>query len=102
MSCRFSLFFLLNPFVEFPLDRSQVEDVIARATNLDAATVHEMDPPNFDPNGLPNKESMAYCYQFFRDLGLVPQPISDAAFANYWGTDLVEEVLNEIGRRPEE
>jgi NitT/TauT family transport system substrate-binding protein len=83
-------------------DRAQVEDVIAHATNLDAATVHEMDPPNFSPNGLPNKESMYYCYQFFRDLGLVPQPIPDATFANLWGTDLVEEVLNDIGRRPED
>ncbi len=83
-------------------DRAQVEDIIARATNLDAATVHEMDPPNFNPNGLPNKESMHYCYQFFRDLGLVPQPIPDATFANLWGTDLVEEVLNDIGRRPED
>jgi hypothetical protein len=61
-----------------------------------------MDPPNFNPNGLPNKESMQYCYQFFRDLGLVPQPIPDATFANLWGTDLVEEVLNDIGRRPED
>jgi NitT/TauT family transport system substrate-binding protein len=83
-------------------DRAQIEEIIARATNLDAATVHEMDPPAFNPNGLPNKESMMYCYQFFRDLGLVPQPISEATFANLWGTDLVEEVLNDIGRRPED
>jgi ABC-type nitrate/sulfonate/bicarbonate transport system substrate-binding protein len=83
-------------------DRAAVEEINARYTSLDPATVHEMDPPTFNPNGLPNKESMYYCYQFFRDLGLVTQPISDATFATLWGTDLVEEVLAEIGRRPED
>jgi hypothetical protein len=33
---------------------------------------------------------------------LVPQPIPDAAFANLWGTDLVEEVLTDLGRRPDD
>jgi len=83
-------------------DRAAIEDIVARYTNLDPATVHEMDPPTFNPNGLPNKEAMYYCYQFFRDLGLVTQPISDATFATLWGTDLVEEVLAEIGRRPDD
>jgi hypothetical protein len=32
----------------------------------------------------------------------MPQPIPDATFAALWGTDVVEEVLAEIGRRPEE
>jgi hypothetical protein len=44
---------------------------------------------------------MLYCYQFFRDQGLIPQPISDAAMQSLWGTDLVNEVLGEIGRVPE-
>ncbi len=83
-------------------DRAQIDEIIARYTGLDAATVREMQHPGFNPNGLPNKEATYYCYQFFRDLGLMPQPIPDATFAALWGTDVVEEVLAEIGRRPEE
>jgi NitT/TauT family transport system substrate-binding protein len=82
-------------------DRAQVDEIIARHTGLDAATVHEMVPSVWDPNGLPNRESSLYCYQFFRDLGLIPEPVSDAAMAALWGTELVEEVLAEIGRQPE-
>ncbi|HLH25935.1 MAG TPA: ABC transporter substrate-binding protein [Chloroflexota bacterium] len=81
--------------------KAQVVDVIARGTGIDPDTVRAMVPPNFNPNGLPNRDSMMYCYGFFRDQGLIPQPISDAAFANLWGTDLVNEVLDEVGRVPE-
>jgi NitT/TauT family transport system substrate-binding protein len=81
--------------------KAQVVDVIARGTGIDADTVRVMTPPNFNPNGLPNRDSMLYCYQFFRDQGLIPQPISDAAMQSLWGTDLVNEVLGEIGRVPE-
>ena len=58
-------------------------------------------PLGFNPNGVPTQEGMLYCYQFFRDLNLVPEPVSDATFASLWGTDLIEEVLTEIGRVPE-
>ncbi len=81
--------------------RAELEAIIARDTGLDAATVHDMALPGFNPNGVPTQEGMLYCYQFFRDLGLVPEPVSDATFAALWGTDLIEEVLNEIGRVPE-
>jgi NitT/TauT family transport system substrate-binding protein len=81
-------------------DRAQIDEIIARRTGLDAATVHEMVAPGLDPNGLPNRESQVYCYQFFRDQGLIPQPVSEAGMAALWGTDLVEEVLSEIGRLP--
>ena len=81
--------------------RAELEEIIARNTGIDASTVHEMDLPGFNPNGLPNQEGMVYCYRFFRELGLVPEPISDAAFAALWGTDLVEEALQEIGRLPD-
>jgi NitT/TauT family transport system substrate-binding protein len=79
--------------------RAELEEIIARNTGLDAATVHEMALPGFNPNGLPSQEGMVYCYQFFRDLGLVPE-IPAATLAGLWGTDLVEEVLGEIGRVP--
>jgi len=82
-------------------DRAEIDEIIARHTGLDASIVHEMVPIGFSPNGLPNQESMLYVYQFFRDLGLIPEPLSDAAMANIWGFELVEEVLNEIGRQPE-
>jgi hypothetical protein len=58
----------------------------------------EMVPSGLDPNGLPNRESLLYCYRLFRDLGAIPEPVSDAALAALWGTELVEEVLGEIGR----
>jgi hypothetical protein len=41
---------------------------------------------------------MLYCYQFFREQGLIPEPVSEAQFASLWGTELVEEVLREVGR----
>jgi len=81
--------------------RAELEAIVARDTGLDAATVHDMALPGFNPNGVPTQEGMLYCYQFFRDLGLVPEPVSDATFAALWGTDLIEEVLGEIGRVPE-
>jgi len=81
--------------------RAELEAIVARDTGLDAATVHDMALPGFNPNGVPTQEGMLYCYQFFRDLGLVPEPVTDATFAALWGTDLIEEVLGEIGRVPE-
>jgi NitT/TauT family transport system substrate-binding protein len=81
--------------------RAELEEIIARGTGLDVATVHDMELPGFNPNGVPTQEGMLYCYQFFRDLNLVPEPVSDATFASLWGTDLIEEVLTEIGRVPE-
>ncbi len=82
-------------------DRAQIDEIIARHTGLDAATVHEMTPSGLNPNGLPNRESSLYCYEFFRAQGFIPEPVPDAAMAALWGTDLVEEVLAEIGRVPE-
>ena len=82
-------------------DRAQIDEIIARQTGIDVSTVHDMAPPGFNPNGRPNVDSMLYCYQFFRDQGLVPQPVSDSAMAALWGTELLDEVLAEIGRQPE-
>jgi hypothetical protein len=60
-----------------------------------------MAPPGIHPNGQPHRESIMYCYQFFRDQGLIPEPVTEAGFASLFGTDLVDEVLAEIGRAPE-
>jgi NitT/TauT family transport system substrate-binding protein len=85
-----------------PADASleRLQEIISRGTGLDVATVAAITPPYFNPNGLPNQESMRYCYQFFRDQGLVPQPVPEATMQVLWGTDLVDEVLAEIGRVP--
>jgi NitT/TauT family transport system substrate-binding protein len=84
-----------------PIDRAKVDELIARNTRLDIAAVRDMSLPGLNPNGVFNREAMLYCYQFFREQGLIPEPISDAAFAALWGTDLVDEVLAEIGRVPD-
>lgn len=81
--------------------REQVNAIIARGTGIDLATVAAMTPSYFNPNGLPNRDSMLYCYEFFRGQGLVTLPIPDAVLnGSLWGTDLTEEVLAEIGRVP--
>lgn len=60
-----------------------------------------MVPTGLNPNGAPNQESILYCYNYFREQGQIPQPLSDAQMRAVWGLDLVDEVLNEIGRLPE-
>lgn len=84
-----------------PADRAAAESLIARYTKIDEATVREMTPTGVSPNGLYNQESLLYCLQFFIDEGLVPQPPTDEQLAAAWGTELVQEVLAEIGRVPE-
>jgi NitT/TauT family transport system substrate-binding protein len=83
------------------LSRTQVYESVARHTRMEPGTVREMAPPGIHPNGQPHRESIMYCYQFFRDQGLIPEPVTEAGFAALFGTDLVDEVLAEIGRVPE-
>lgn len=83
-------------------ERQRMEQLMAGYTGIDAATVRVMVPASFSPNGLPNRESILFTYQFFRDQGLIPESLSDAALAGMWGTELVEEVLRELGRWPED
>jgi NitT/TauT family transport system substrate-binding protein len=81
--------------------REAMYDLIARGTGMDIATVREITLPYMNPNGLPNREAVLFCYGFFRDQGLIPQPVPEATMQTLWGTDLVDEVLAEIGRVPE-
>jgi NitT/TauT family transport system substrate-binding protein len=82
-------------------ERTAVYEIMASHTGLDVPTIREMSPTSFDPNGLVNQEAMLYCYQFFREQGLIPEPVSDAAMAALWGSELTAEVLTELGRVPE-
>lgn len=84
-----------------PLTQDEIDATIAKYTNIDAAFLREMGSPGFNPNGLPNRDALLYCYQFFRGEGMIPEPASEQALAAVWGTELVEEVLAEIGRVPE-
>ena len=84
-----------------PLSNDEVDAIIAKYTGIEPAFVREMSPPGFNPNGLPNRDALLYCYHFFRNEGMIPEPASEQALAAVWGTDLVEEVLAEIGRLPE-
>jgi NitT/TauT family transport system substrate-binding protein len=81
--------------------REEVYGLIVKNTGIDLETVRSMVPPYFSANGLPNRDSMMYCYGFFRDQNLIPQPVSDATMQSIWGTDLVNEVLDQMGRVPE-
>jgi NitT/TauT family transport system substrate-binding protein len=81
-----------------PITRARIDELIAQQTKIDVAVVHDMALPGLSANGLPNQEAMLYCYQFFREQGLIPEPVSDAAFASLWGTELVEDVLRDMGR----
>ena len=74
---------------------------MARYTHTDVATIRAVVPPGVNPNGLPNRESLLYCYQFFQSQGLIAEPVLESALAGMWGTELVEAVLGEIGRLPE-
>ncbi len=82
-------------------DRAQIEATLSRYTHIDPATIREMVPVSLSVNGLPNQESLLYGYHFYRDQGLIPEPLSDAALAAVWGFELVDEVLDELGRQPE-
>jgi NitT/TauT family transport system substrate-binding protein len=79
-------------------ERVAVETIVARHTGVAASTVHDMVPLGLSPNGLPNRDSIMDCYRFFREQNQIPQPVSDAQLTALWGTTLVDEVLNEIGR----
>src|SRR4051794_265019 len=81
--------------------RTSVEEIMARYRGIDLATVQAIVPPGIDSNGQPNQESLLYCYRFFRDLGLIPEPVPEAQMAALWGTDVLDEALAEIGRLPE-
>jgi NitT/TauT family transport system substrate-binding protein len=81
--------------------RLRVAEVIAGFSKLDVATVREMVPVGFSPNALPNHDSLVYAYRYFREVGMVPEPIPEAAFEAIWGTELLDDVLRELGRLPE-
>ncbi|HEY7061575.1 MAG TPA: ABC transporter substrate-binding protein [Chloroflexota bacterium] len=80
---------------------TDVADTMGRYTGLDPASLTDLSPAGFNPNGLPNKDSLLHCYQFFRGENLIPTPVPDATLAGVWGTDLVEQVLTDVGRQPE-
>jgi NitT/TauT family transport system substrate-binding protein len=82
-------------------DRAQIDEITSRYTRIDAATVHEMAPVGLNPNGYFDVESVRYMYRWFRERGFIPEPVSDAAIEDLWGTALVDEVLAELGRVPE-
>ena len=84
-----------------PSDRVQIDALLARYTKIDEATVREMTPTGVSPNGVINVESQLYCHRFFVDEGLVPQPLTDAQLAAVFNTELLDEVLAEMGRVPE-
>ena len=80
---------------------TDVAETMARYTGLDAASLLDLGPTGFNPNGLPNQDSLLYCYQFFRGEGLITTAVPEQTLATVFGTDLVDEVLAEMGRLPE-
>jgi NitT/TauT family transport system substrate-binding protein len=82
-------------------ERAQIEETLARHTQTEVQVVRDIIAPGFSLNGLPNVDSLLYSYQYFRQQNQIPEPVPDAAFGALWGTELVEEVLSEVGRLPE-
>ena len=82
-------------------DRANVDAIMSQYTRIDLDSVREMVPVGLSPNGLFNAESVRHSYRWFRERGFVPEAVSDAAIADLLGTELVDEVLNELGRVPE-
>jgi NitT/TauT family transport system substrate-binding protein len=84
-----------------PADRAQIDEIVSRYTRIDVAAVSTMAPVGINPNGRFNVDSIRYMYRWFREQGFVPEAVSDAAMEDLWGLDLVDEVLAQIGRVPE-
>jgi NitT/TauT family transport system substrate-binding protein len=82
-------------------DRAQVDEILARHTRIDVAVVREMAPVGLNPNGRFNADSLRHAYQWFRERGFIPEPVSDATMDELWGLELVEEALGELGTVPE-
>jgi NitT/TauT family transport system substrate-binding protein len=82
-------------------DRAQIDEIVARYTRIDVATVREMAPVGLNPNGLFNVESLRHAYRWFREQGFIPEPVPEPVMEELWGLDLVDEVLAELGRVPE-
>jgi NitT/TauT family transport system substrate-binding protein len=80
---------------------TDVVETMARYTGLDAASLLDLGPTGFNPNGLPNQDALLHCYQFFRAEGLIPAAVPEQTLATIFGTNLVDEVLAEMGRLPE-
>jgi NitT/TauT family transport system substrate-binding protein len=81
--------------------RAQVNESMARYTSMDLASVSQMVPPGFSPNGVPNRDALLYCYRLFRDRGVITEAVPDPVLADLWAADLVDEVLQELGRLPD-
>jgi NitT/TauT family transport system substrate-binding protein len=84
-----------------PADRAQIDEIVSRNTRIDITAVSAMAPVGINPNGYFNVDSIRYMYRWFREQGFVPEPVSDAAMEDLWGLDIVDEVLAQMGRVPE-
>jgi hypothetical protein len=82
-------------------DLAQLHELIIGFTGMDRPTVQEMVPPGMSPNRLPDRDSLLHCYRFFREQGLIPEPLTEAARAGAWGMDPENEVLDDLGRMAE-
>src|SRR5205823_3076023 len=81
--------------------RREVYALMADFTRIPIETVARMTPVGMSPNGTFNVESILDSYQWFLHEGLLAQPLTDAELQELLGVELVDEVLQEIGRVPE-
>lgn len=82
-------------------DRAQVDAIMAQYTRIDLDSIRQMVPVGLSPNGQFDVASVRDAYRWFRERGFVPEPVSEAQIAELLGTELVDEVLAELGRVPE-
>jgi len=81
--------------------RHEVNALIARFTRIPLETVEQMTPVGLSPNGGFNVQSVLDAYHWFLGQGMLAQPLDEAELQDLLGTELLDEVLNEIGRLPE-
>lgn len=46
--------------------------------------------------------SLLHAYRWFRERGFIPEPVPETVLAELWGLELVDEVLDALGRVPED
>ena len=81
--------------------RREIDALVASYSKIPLEVVQKMIPIGLSPNGRFSVQSVLDSYQWFLREGLIPQPLRDAEIQGLLGTELLDEVLAEMGAVPE-